>query len=251
MTNKLQNTYHRIGELLVRQGFVQAHHVDEALALQRHHLAQRRAPPRLGSILVERRRLSRAAVQKILEEQRIGQGKKRVLSVNLRKRGSIPILSLSGRLDESKRDAVIRAFERLMDQGFRNAAVDARRLLYLDSRGISAFISYIDEARARGGDVKFFGLSPDSKYTLDRLGLTRFVQTFDSEDEALRAFDLSIDEYMSRGALGEFVSTVDQKAFHFSYCPGMQDAHDEDKVFYESKKHAENAGKLPCQTCNP
>jgi len=163
----------------------------------------------------------------------------------------VSVVTLEGRLDASREDRVRRVFERLMNAGFARVAVDASRLLHLDSQAMSALVAYIDEARARGGDVKFFGLGPDVRLVLERLGLTPFLQAFETEKEAVRAFDLPIDEYMSRGALAEFVSEETGRVFHLSFCPAAQKIPEEARVYFESKWHAREAGRLPCRRCRP
>jgi hypothetical protein len=101
--------------------------------------------------------------------------------------------------------------------------------------------------------MKFFGMSAEARIVMERLGLSNFVQTFANEDEALKAFELPIDEYMSRGALAEYVSTDGRsdRFFHLSYCTAAQKIHEEDRVYFESKWHARNSGKLPCKRCKP
>lgn len=251
MPRKVKDTYHKIGELLVRKNLAAPEVIDEALALQRSALEQKKTPPRLGQILVERKVLDKDEIREILEEQRIGRGEKRVLRIDLRDSDGVAVVGLDGRLDETKEEAITRIFERLMNRGFARIALDCTRLVYLNSHGISSFVAYIDEARARGGDMKFFGLSPDARLVLQRLGLVKFVQAFSREEEAIKAFELPIDEYMSRGALAEYVSAEDSRHFHLSYCGGAQKIREDDRVYYESKWHAREAGKLPCKRCKP
>ncbi|MBI2933624.1 MAG: STAS domain-containing protein [Planctomycetes bacterium] len=251
MSKKLKETYHRLGEIVVRKGAARPRDVDEALALQRAAIVSRKPAPRLGDILVERKVLDRHTIREILEEQKLIRGESHRLAIDLREHDDVAIVVLEGRLDETKQEHLTRVFERLMNRGFARLAVDCSRLVYINSHGVSSFVRYIDEARARGGDLKFFGLNPDTKFTLDRLGMSRFIQMFLTEDETIRAFDLAIDEYMSRGALGEYVAGVDSRLFHLSYCGAMQPMHDEDKVFFESKKHARDSGRMPCRKCRP
>jgi len=253
MPRKLTDTYHKIGELLVRRKLASPEAIDEALALQRSRIAQRQTPPPLGEILIEKKVLDRRLIREILEEQKIGRGEKKVLKVDLRDADGVAVVVLDGRLDRTKETSITRVLERLMNRGFARIAVDAAKLVYLDSHGISSFVAYIDEARARGGDVKFFALSGDARFVLERLGLAKFVQTFAKEDEAIRAFDLPIDEYMSRGALAEYLSSEGRKGrhYHLSYCPVAQRIPEDDRVYFESKWHARDAGKQPCPKCRP
>jgi anti-anti-sigma factor len=253
MPRKLTDTYHKIGELLVRKKLATAEAIDEALAIQRSQIGQKRSPSRLGDILVERKVLDRALIKEILEEQRIGRGQKRVLRIDLRDADGVAVVILDGRLDRSKESAITWVFERLMNRGFARLAIDGTRLVYLDSHGISSFVAYIDEARARGGDMKFFGLIPEARFVMERLGLSNFIQTFATAEEAIKAFELPIDEYMSRGALAEYISSEGKgsRFFHLSYCSAAQKIHEEDRIYYESKWHARDSGKLPCPRCKP
>src|SRR5436190_15890268 len=253
MSKKLRDTYHKIGELLVRRNLAPAEAIDEALAIQRSHIEQHRTPPRLGEILIERKVLDRKLIKEILAEQEVGRGQKKVLNINLRDADGVAVVILEGRLDETKEEPVTQVFERLMNRGFTRIAVDCSKLIYLNSHGVSSFVSYIDEARARGGDLKFFGMSAESRFVMERLGLSNFVQTFTGEEEALKAFELPIDEYMSRGALAEYVSADGRsdRFYHLSYCTAAQKIHEEDRVYFESKWHARNSGKLPCKRCKP
>ena len=253
MSKKLKDTYHKIGELLVRRNLAPAAAIDEALAIQRSHIEQHRTPPRLGEILIERKVLDRKLIREILQEQQVGRGTKKILKIDLKDADGVAVLVLDGRLDETKEEPVTKVFERLMNRGFARIAVDCSRLVYLNSHGISSFVSYIDEARARGGDMKFFGMSAESRFVMERLGLSNFVQTFTAEDDALKAFELPIDEYMSRGALAEYVSTdgKSDRFYHLSYCTAAQKIHEEDRCYFESKWHARNSGKLPCKRCKP
>lgn len=251
MPKNVKDTYHRIGELLVRKGVVKNSDIDHALAVQRAHIEDRRPAPKLGEILLLHKSLDKKTMREIIEEQKIGRGEKRHLNVDLRESGGLAVVVLEGRLDETLEATSTKMFERLMDRGFCRIAVDCTKLIYVSSRGASSVVAYIDEARARGGDVKFFGMGIDARFTLDRLGLTKFVQIFHAEPEAIRAFELPVDEYMSRGALGEYVAASEGRTYHLSYCAVLQKAHEEDKIYFESKKHARDSRRKPCGRCKP
>lgn len=251
MPKKLKDTYPRLGELLVRKGVATHHHIDQALAVQRAHLNDRKTSPKLGDILVEHKVLSPKVIREILEEQKLGRGEKRTLVLGLREHGDVAIVTLAGRLDQSKQEHVHGVFERLMNRGFHQVGVDCRKLVYLDSHGVSSFVAYVDEARARGGDIKFFALRPEARFTLDRLGLSGFLQVFPTEAETIHAFHHAIDEVMSKGSVGEFIGAADQKQFHFSFCPALAEVHEEDRLYFESRKDAKDAGKTPCRKCKP
>lgn len=235
----------------MRKRLVRPDQIDEALALQRSELEQRRSAPPLGEILAQRKLLTKDIVRMVLEEQQISRGQKKILRISLREASGVVIIGLAGRLDESTASILTRALERLMNRGIIRIALDASGLLLLNSYGASSLVAYIDESRARGGDLKFFQVRSEVRFTLDRLGLTKFIQLFDLEKDALAAFTLPIDEYLSRGALGEYVSSESSKTYHLSYCPQAERLADDDKLFFESKWHARRGAKSPCVKCRP
>ncbi len=251
MTRKLKETYHRIGELLVRRKAASHEVVDELLAFQRAEIERGRRPRRLGELLVERKILDRLTIREILQEQKFHRGEKRQLKISLKDDRGVALLSLAGRLDRDKTPILTKILERLMNRGFARVLIDGSKLVHIESQGIAAFIPYVDESRARGGDVKFWGLAAQARVILERLGLNRFIQTFDSKSTALHSFDTPIDEYMSRGALGEYVSASSTRQFHLSYCTLAQQILEGDRLYYESKADARRQRKQACKQCRP
>src|SRR5574341_1397097 len=122
MPRKLRETYHKIGELLVRKNLAPAQAIDEALAFQRAELEHKRTPRRLGEILVEKKLLDRNLIRDILKEQQIGRGDKKVLKIDLRDADGVAVVILDGRVDETKEEPITRVFERLMNRGFARIA---------------------------------------------------------------------------------------------------------------------------------
>ena len=248
---RMSQTYHRLGELLVRKNLVETGEIDEALALQRAAISQGKKPPRLGQILEKRRLLTSEEVRKIIQEQKIHRGEAKILNVELEEKDAIAVLTLSGRLDARRSPSLTRVLERIMNRGVAQIIFQCSELGYIDSHGASTFVAYIDEARARGGDIKFLKVSPDCRLILENLGLNQFIQMFETEEETFQAFDLPIDEYLSKGALGEYVAAEKGRTFHLSYCTAAQKIREEQRLYYQSKWHARQDKKHPCRVCQP
>lgn len=251
MSRKLKETYHRLGELVVRRKAASHEVVDELLALQRSDLERGRRPRRLGELLVERKILDRLTIREILQEQKLHRGERRDFKISLKDEGGVAVLCLTGRLDRDKTTSLTKILEGLMNRGFARVLIEASKLVHIESQGVAAFIPYVDESRARGGDVKFSGLGAQARVIIDRLGLDRFIQTFPAKAPALHAFETPIDEYMSRGALGEYVSSAATRQFHLSYCAVAQMIPEGDRLYYENKLDARKQGKQPCKKCRP
>src|SRR6187455_2390839 len=105
MSKKLKDSYHKIGELLVRRNLAPAAAIDEALAIQRSHIEQKRTPPLLGEILIERKVLDRKLIKEISQEQQVGRGQKNILEIDLKDADGLADLVIEGPFDEPKAHA--------------------------------------------------------------------------------------------------------------------------------------------------
>src|SRR4030095_15190176 len=110
MSKKLKDTYHKIGDSLVRRNLASAAAIDEALAVQRTAIEHKRTPPRLGEILIERKILDRKLIKQILKEQQVGRGTKKILKSDLKDADGVAVMVLDGRLDETKEEPVTKVF---------------------------------------------------------------------------------------------------------------------------------------------
>ena len=115
-----------------------------------------------------------------------------ILNVKVRHETRFTIVELRGRLDSSLDQKLLAQLGELITQGKVSIIVDARHLEFLNSRGVSVFLAVIDDLRAWGGDLKFAGLNKQSAFVLDRLGLSRIIQTFDSVEQAGAVFETPI-----------------------------------------------------------
>ncbi len=171
------------------------------------------------------------------------------LRIARRMLGDVVVLELQGRLDATLDHKFLRAVQAEQDGGSRKIVVDCTRLEYLGSRGVSAFIAVIDELREGGGDLKLARVGDAGALVLDRLGVSKLIQRFDSVGTAAEAFQTAVEDYFSGGALDVFVSAGEGEVFHASSCP--QVARIRTVVTYPSKRHARVAGLRPCRRCCP
>jgi anti-sigma B factor antagonist len=247
----LRETFHKFGELAVLKKLARPEDIVSALSIQRADLQARKVPQKLGTILVKNKILTPQDVKEILEEQKISRGERDILKLNLyQDPEGLAILELKGRLDHRKFDRLKGVLERLMDKGVVKLMVDMSKIVYLDGKGLSVFIPYIDETRIKGGDIKFL-CNFRTRPIFDKIGLSPFVQIFENREVLIRAFQQLIDEYMLKGALGELVSTPRSRYFHYSYCSLIRDIAWQEKLFYPTHQRAVSAGKIPCPKCKP
>jgi len=169
------------------------------------------------------------------------------LRVNVVARGEHRVLVLDGRLDETFEALIGEALDELLEERQVRVIVDLRTLTYLNSRGVSIFIAAVDQLREAGGDLKIVGAPPQAKLVLERLGIDRLLQQFATPEEAVEAFKVPIQEFLSDGGLGTFVAGAKAKTFHASDCKKVKRL--KSVVVFASKQAARVAGLKPCPRC--
>lgn len=169
------------------------------------------------------------------------------LRVDVVQWGPYSCVILAGRLDETFEEPLIAAFNNLLERKRTRVVVDLRKLAYLNSRGVSALLAAVDALREVGGDLKLAGAAPQARLVLERLGVHRILQQFDTPDEAFDAFKVPIQDCLSQGGLDVFVASSRGKVFHSSGCPKLKRL--KCVRIHASKKAAREAGLRPCGRC--
>jgi anti-anti-sigma factor len=171
----------------------------------------------------------------------------RSLGIDVAERGDLRVVKLSGRLDETFEQKLAKTLATLLEHNQVRVVVELSGLTYLNSRGVSAFIATVDALREAGGDLKIAGAPAQAKLVLERLGVDRLIQQFGTVDEAVEAFKVPIQDFLSDGALEVFVTTPRGKTFHASSCPKVKRL--KSVKILTSKKAARDAGLKPCPKC--
>jgi len=169
------------------------------------------------------------------------------LRVDVVRWGEHSVMALEGRLDDAFEEKLGAILNRLLEQKQTRVVVDLRKLSYLNSRGVSIFIAAVDQLREAGGDLKIAGAPPQAKLVLERLGVDRLLQQFATPEEALEAFKVPIQDFLSQGGLGVFVAGPRAKTFHASDCAKVKRL--KSVKILSSKKAARDAGLSPCSHC--
>jgi anti-sigma B factor antagonist len=169
------------------------------------------------------------------------------LRVDVVSRGEHHVIALDGRLDDTFEALIGGALNELLEQKQVRVVVDLRKLSYLNSRGVSVFIAAVDQLREAGGDLKIAGAPPQAKLVLERLGVDQLLQQFATPEEAIEAFRIPIQEFLSEGGIGTFVAGAKAKTFHASDCPKVKRL--KSVLVFVSKQAARVAGLAPCRRC--
>lgn len=102
--------------------------------------------------------------------------------------GELSVLSLDGHLDAHTAPEFERAMQAEIDGGRVRLIVDGSDLRYISSAGLGVFMSFIEEVRDKGGDIKICGLVPKVRQIFDILGFPAIYDLVDSRDAAIQRF---------------------------------------------------------------
>lgn len=109
-------------------------------------------------------------------------------TISIRKKGTVSILDVSGRLTSFEVNALREAISRLLKEGCKKIVLNLRALDYLDSSGIGELArSYVSVVK-KAGEMKVVGLSAKVEEVLKITQLFRVFPEFPSEEEAIDSF---------------------------------------------------------------
>ncbi len=81
-------------------------------------------------------------------------------NVQTSKHDDLAVLALDGFLDAHTAPAFEQAIQKEIEQGNRRIVVACDKLTYISSAGLGVFMSFIEEIREAGGDIKICGAIP-------------------------------------------------------------------------------------------
>jgi anti-sigma B factor antagonist len=90
----------------------------------------------------------------------------------------ISAVALDGQVDAHTAPKFEEAIQAELSAGHRRLIVDCSKLSYISSAGLGVFMSFIEEIREQGGDIKICGVIPKVLATFEILG---FQDIFDIE----------------------------------------------------------------------
>jgi|SRR5579872_2164398 len=102
--------------------------------------------------------------------------------------GELTILALEGYLDAHTAPEFENAVQREVDAGNRRIIVDCQGLSYISSAGLGVFMSFLEEIRDAGGDIKICGPSPKVLQVFEILGFPALFDMLPDVPAAAKRF---------------------------------------------------------------
>lgn len=100
----------------------------------------------------------------------------------------LTVLALEGYLDAHTAPDFENAVQKELDAGNRRLIVDCQGLSYISSAGLGVFMSFLEEIRDAGGDIKICGPSPKVMQVFEILGFPALFDMLSDVPAAVRRF---------------------------------------------------------------
>ncbi|GAB5466397.1 MAG: STAS domain-containing protein [Candidatus Kapaibacteriales bacterium] len=103
--------------------------------------------------------------------------------------GKFEIIEVNGSLDAFTAELLESSINESVDAKRYSILIDGSSLNYISSAGLGVFMSYIEEIREEGGDIKIFGLEPDIYSVFELLGFPLIFDIKDTKEECITIFE--------------------------------------------------------------
>ncbi len=100
----------------------------------------------------------------------------------------LSVLALEGYLDAHTAPEFEKTVQAEFEAGRVRLVVECLRLSYISSAGLGVFMSFIEEIRAAGGDIKICGLAPKVFQVFDILGFSALFDIVPDLPAAIQRF---------------------------------------------------------------
>ncbi len=103
--------------------------------------------------------------------------------------GDITVLALDGFLDAHTAPEFEEAIQKEITAGRHRIIVNCEKLSYISSAGLGVFMSFIEEIREAGGDIKICSVIPKVRQVFDILGFQSLFEIVDDVPQAVARFE--------------------------------------------------------------
>ena len=111
------------------------------------------------------------------------------MDITQKRRGDIIILLIIGEIDLYNAPEIKDVIGKLIEEKIYNVIIDLEKVSYIDSSGIGALISSLSNLKKYQGGLKIINVYASVKKVFELTKLTSFFEIYDSEDEAVEAFN--------------------------------------------------------------
>ena len=100
----------------------------------------------------------------------------------------VSVLNIEGYLDAHTAPAFESAIKQLVDEDRNKIIVNFEKLSYISSAGLGVFMGFIEDIRAKDGDIKMSNMTEKVFKIFDLLGFPSLYEIVDEENVAITKF---------------------------------------------------------------
>jgi anti-anti-sigma factor len=119
-------------------------------------------------------------------------------------RRDIALLRVRGYIDTQTCSEMLREMTAVLKRGIFHLIVDMGQVNYVSSAGWGVFVGEIKGIRENGGDLKLVQMMPEVYDVFEMLEFNRILECYDSIEEAIDDFDLSIGLDITKSVIQSF-----------------------------------------------
>jgi anti-sigma B factor antagonist len=108
--------------------------------------------------------------------------------VEIRIQDGIGIIDIAGEVTSFSEKTLLQAYEKLDKDTVKKLCLNFQNVSYINSAGMAILIAILTKTRQRDQMLRGFGLSGHFQKIFTMVGITKYMQHFDTEKEALRDF---------------------------------------------------------------
>ena len=105
-----------------------------------------------------------------------------------RSKMGVDILRFQGDLSTSEMIKIKSRLTRLMKKNHKKLLLDMKKARRVELAGLGILVDRLMKVRAQKGDIKLINIRPEVERTFRMIGVTGLMETFKSEEEAIRSF---------------------------------------------------------------
>ena len=111
------------------------------------------------------------------------------MEINRRESGEVIIFDINGEIDLYNAPEIKEKIKEEMNNGKVNIIINLDKVSYIDSSGIGVLISSLSNLKKVGGALKLINVYASVRKVFELTKLTSFFDIYDSEAEALSAYN--------------------------------------------------------------
>ena len=105
-----------------------------------------------------------------------------------RVRMGVEVLRFQGDLNATEMIKMKGRLTRLLNSNHKKLLLDLKRARRVELAGLGILVDRLMKVRARKGDIKLCNIRPEVEKTFQMIGVSGLMESFHSEEEAIRSF---------------------------------------------------------------